>query len=248
MQVISYATHKIQPNEDLFKILDQYLPKLKEKSIVAIASKIVGICEGRVVLYESAAQRDALVEQEAQYYLTPEYNQYGFMITINNNILVASAGIDLSNANGYLSLWPKDPQQSANAIRNYLLKKHNLTHLGVILTDSKLTPLRWGVTGTSIAHSGFRALNNYIGEPDIYGVPLHAAKANLADSLATAAVTEMGEGNEQTPLAVITDTKLVHFQKRNPTKEELASFKIDMEDDVYSSLLTKVTWKKGKNN
>lgn len=245
MNIQAYKTHKIQPNEDIYKILDTYLPQLVDKSVVALASKIVGICEGRVVKKISDKQKNELAYQESDYYLPRKFNQYGFLITINRNIIVASAGIDESNSNGFYSLWPKDPQKSANNIREYLTKKHNIEKLGIILTDSRLSPLRWGVTGVSISHSGFQALNNYIGKPDIYKNLMHAEKANIADSLATAAVTVMGEGNEQQPLAIITDMPFVKFQPRNPTKKELDALKIALEDDVYASLLTSVKWEKG---
>lgn len=242
MQVIPYKTHKITANENLFEILDMYLPTLEEKNIVVLASKIVGICEGRVVKKTSEEQKDILAKQEADFYLPREYNQYGFMLTINHNLMVASAGIDESNSNGCYSLWPKDPQKSTNTIREYLVKKHKLKHLGVILTDSKLSPLRWGVTGYAICHSGFKALNSYIGKPDIFGEPMKAEQANIPDSLAAAAVAEMGEGAEQQPLAVITDAKFVQFQDRKPTQKELDGLKIAFEDDIYASLLTSVTW------
>ena len=129
MTIIAYKTHKIQPNEALFTILDRYLPKLQENNIVAIASKIVGICEGRVVKKISDEQKYELAKQEAEYYLPPEENKYGVMLTINHNLIVASAGIDESNSNGYLSLWPKDPQQSVNEIRDFLTKKHQIKKL-----------------------------------------------------------------------------------------------------------------------
>jgi putative folate metabolism gamma-glutamate ligase len=245
MKVLPYKTHKIKPNENLYEILDKYLPKLEEKSVVAIASKIVGICEGRVIKKESDEQKNELAKQEADYYLPLEYNQYGFILTINHNLLVASAGIDESNSNGYLSLWPKDPQKNVDEIRKYLVKKHKIKSVGVILTDSKLSPLRRGVTGYALTHSGFKALNSYIGKDDIFGEKMKAEQMNVADALTAAAAAVMGEGKEQQPLAVITEANFVHFQKRNPTKEELASLKISIGEDVYSSLLTGVKWKKG---
>lgn len=249
MTVTAYKTHKIKSDDSLFAILDRYLPTLEEQSVVVLASKIVGICEGRVVKITDPDKKDLqkteLVEKEADYYLPIGYNKYGFMITINRNILVASAGIDESNSDGYFSLWPKDPQKSVNEIREYLRSKHHIKHIGVILTDSKLTPLRWGVTGIAIAYSGFDPLNDYIGKPDIFGRLMHAEKANIADSLATAAVAEMGEGDEQQPLAVITNAKFVNFIDRNPTQDELKTLNIALEDDVYASLLTSVDWKKG---
>ena len=248
MQVTSYKTKKIVLGDSLFEILDKYLPKkLEDKSIIAITSKIVAICEGRVEKIKSDKQRDELAKKEADYYLPREFNQYGFMLTINRGIMVASAGIDASNGNGYYVFWPKNPQISANKIREYLVKKHKISNLGIIITDSKLTPLRWGVTGVAVAHCGFVALKNYIGEPDIFGRIMQTEKANVMDSLATAAVIEMGEGNEQKPLAVITDIDFVEFLKRNPTKKELDDLKIAIGDDVFSSMLTSVKWKKGGN-
>ncbi len=246
MKVTAYKTKKVIVGDDLYKILDEYLPKkINDKSVIAVSSKIIAICEDRVAKIESEEQRDILAKKEAQAYLPREYNQYGFMITINQNIMVASAGIDASNGNGYYVLWPENPQKSANEIRKYLVKKHKLNKVGVIITDSKLTPLRWGVTGVAIAHSGFAALKNYIGTPDIFGRLMQAEKSNVADSLATAAVIEMGEGNEQKPLAIIEDVNFVQFQKRNPAKKELEGLKISIGDDVFSSILKSVKWIKG---
>src|SRR5258708_26471218 len=199
MVVKAYKTHKIIPNESLFSILDTYLPNLEEKSVVAIASKVVGICEGRIVKKKSEEQKDILAKKEAEYFLPRAFNQYGFMITINRNALVASAGIDESNSKGYYSLWPKDPQKTANIIREYLLKKFQLASLGVVFTDSKLTPLRWGVTGFALSHSGFRALNSYIGKPDIFGSKLLAEKSTVPYPLPTAPFSAMTEAISHQP-------------------------------------------------
>lgn len=245
MKITPIKTKKIVAGDSLFQILDEFLPKLKDKSAIAVSSKIVAICEGRVDPNDSDERRDEIAKEESEFYLPREFNQYGFMITIKNGILVASGGVDHSNANGGLVLWPKDPQKSANSIREYLAEKNKIENLGVVITDSRVSPLRWGVTGVAIAHSGFEALIDYIGKPDIFGRLMRAEKSNVADSLATAAVIEMGEGNEQQPLAVIEDLKFVKFQRRNPTQEELNSLKIKIGDDVFSSFLTSVKWIKG---
>ncbi len=248
MKVTPVKTHKItEKDKSIFKILDVYIKNLHEKSIVIVTSKIVSICEGRMVKKVSDAQKDELVKKEAEHYLPREYNQYGFLISIKNSILVASAGIDESNGNGNYILWPRDPQKSANLIREYLIKKFHLKYIGVIITDSKLTPLRWGVTGVAVSHSGFAAIYSYIGKPDIFGRKLHAEKTNVADALATSAVVVMGEGDEQQPLALIEEVPFVKFQSRNPTKKELNGIKISIGDDVFSSLLTSVKWKSRKD-
>ena len=69
--------------------------------------------------------------------------------------------------------------------------------------------------------------------------------ASIIDGLASSAVTVMGEGNEQTPLALIKDVPFITFQDCPPTKEEIEALTIKPEDDIYAPLLTSVKWKSG---
>ncbi len=246
MVVKAYKTHKItKKDKDILSILDKYLPKIEENSVVIVTSKIVAICEGRIIPV-SEGNKDELVEQESEYFLPKEDNKYNISLTIKNNLLIPTAGIDESNADKHYVLWPIDPQKTANEIRSHLKKKNNVKNLGVIITDSKTTPLRWGVTGAGIAHSGFSAINDMIGKPDIFGKPLKVTKVNVMDALSSAAGVIMGEASEQTPLSVITDIPFVEFQDRNPNEEELAMLHIDIDTDLYSTILKAVPWKKGK--
>lgn len=247
MTIKAIKTKKIIPgkDKDIFLILEKYLPKLKEKSVVAVTSKIVAICQGRFVSVKEVS-RDELVKNEAEQYLPKQTNKYGFTLTVKNNTLIASSGIDESNAKGNFILWPENSQKSANAIQAFLKKRFGLKNLGVIITDSKLTPLRKGVTGVCIAHSGFLALNDYRKKPDVFGRKLKVTEANIAEGLAASAVMIMGEGKEQTPLAVIEDVPFVKFQKKAPSKKELAYLKISLKEDVFGKILTSVKWKKGK--
>ncbi len=247
MNITPLKTHPITAGQQsLEQILDQHLPSLSEGSILAVTSKIISLCQGRVVPV-AEIDKQSLVTKHADYYLPPESNNYGVTLTITDNILIPSAGIDESNANGSYILWPEAVQKVANQTRIYLKKRFNLKQVGVLITDSKTTPLRWGTTGISLAHSGFAALKDYIGQPDIFDRPMHMTKANLADALAAAAVLVMGEGNEQTPLAVIETVPFIDFQNRPPTKVELAALRIDMADDIYAPLLTAVEWRKGQS-
>jgi dihydrofolate synthase / folylpolyglutamate synthase len=143
-------------------------------------------------------------------------------------------------------LWPKDPQKTTNEVRQYLRKKFGLEKVGIVITDSKTNPLRWGVTGVSIAHSGFAPMNDYIGTGDIFGKKLKYTKTNIMDALGGVAVLTMGEGKEQTPLAIVEDIPFVNFQQRNPTQKELKEVRIGMlKDDLYRELLQSVQWQKG---
>lgn len=244
MKVTPIKTHKITPEDDLFAVLDKYINSLPEKSVIAVASKIVAITEGRVVKADGV-DKNELVREEADLYLPWQDNPYGFHITIKNGIMLASGGIDESNGNGYFVLWPQDPQESANRIRWHLKRRCHLNNLGVIITDSRTSPLRWGVTGVGIAHSGFQALYSYVDKPDVFGRKMRVEKLNLPDCLASATVVVTGEGDEQTPIAVIEDIPRVTFQDRNPTDEELATLRISIDEDIYAPLLKSVKWEKG---
>lgn len=262
MKVTAIKTHKITVKDsDLIKILDEYLPKISEKSILAITSKIVSTTEGRLVKmdevdpasarYQTApgfgeAKKDELIKQEAQYYLPRGQNPYNVSFTITRNMLAATAGIDESNGNGYYILWPKNPQKSANKIRQYLKTRFKLKNVGVIITDSRTSPLRWGVTSVAIAYSGLKPLKNYIGEKDLFERKFEFEKLSIVDSLASSASVVMGEGNEQTPLAIISNIPFVDFQNRNPTEKELKELYISIEEDLYGPFLKNVKWKKGK--
>lgn len=242
MQIQAIRTHKITPSDqDLLAVLDAYTPVLEEHSVLAITSKIVSLCQGRVAQI-GEVDKQKLIESEADYFLSPDANRYHVTLTVKDNILIPSAGIDESNSDHHYVLWPEDAQGVANAIRSHLCRRFGRRNLGVLITDSKTTPLRWGVTGVAVAHSGFAALNDYIGRTDLFGRPLRMTKVNVADGLAAAAVLVMGEGDEQTPLALIRDLPFVHFQDRNPTAQELQSLHIALEDDLYAPLLKSVSW------
>lgn len=244
MKITAYKTKKVVKGDNLYQILDQSLPKLREKDVAVITSKIIAICQRRVIRNDGKIRKDDLVKKEAELYLPEKYTNYGVFLTIKNKVIIASAGIDESNAAGYFVLWPKDLQKTTNEIWKYLRKKHKVKNLGVIVTDSKLTPLRRGVTGYGLSWCGFEPLRNYIGTPDIFGHKLKVTKTNLVDGLASSAVLIMGEGKEQTPLAVISDVSL-KFVNRIPSREERKEMTIEMKNDIFASLLKSAKWIKG---
>jgi len=243
MKIKPIKTGRIASAQKIETILDRYVKKISENSILAITSKIISICEGNVVDL-AGMNKEKLVYREADLFLRGK-NRFGAILTIKNNILIPTAGIDESNGNGKFILWPKNPQKSANRIRKYLRRKFKIENIGVVITDSKTTPLRWGTTGISIVYSGFEALNSYIGNKDIFGREMTATRANIADGLAASVVLVIGEGNEQTPLAMITEIPFVRFRKGSPTAKELSRLHIDIKDDLYCKILTSVKWQRG---
>ncbi len=248
MNIVTVKTHKItREDKDILKIIDQYVPTLSENSILVVTSKIIAICEGNTVPIGSI-EKEELVISQADYYLPKETNTFHVTVTLKNNVLAVNAGIDESNTKEGYVLWPKDPQESANRIREHLVQKHDLKNIGVLITDSKTTPLRYGITGIGIAHSGFLALNNQVGTPDIFGRILKMTQVGVMDGISAGAVVVMGEGANQTPFAIITDIPFVQFQDRNPSEEELELLDIDPTTDVYGVVLQSAPWKKGGNS
>ena len=246
MIIHAYKTHKITVGDELFAVLDTYLPKLEEKSIIVITSKIVSICQGDVVPNDGRITKEALVKREADYYLENNH-RYGTVIpTIKNGMLIVNAGIDESNANGDFILWPKNLEQTTARTWDYLRKKHKIHDLGIIITDSRTTPLRWGINALGIDWCGFQALKDYRGEPDIFGRIIKMEQQSLLDGFAYAATLVMGEGPEQTPLSIVKDIPFVTFQDRPPSQAERDLMQIEKEDDIYGQMLTSVDWKKGK--
>ena len=232
----------------IFELLDKYLNGLKEGSVVAITSKIIAVCEGRVVPIGSI-HKEELIKNESQQYLPASLSKYGISFSITKNSLIPMAGIDESNGNGSYILWPKKPQQSANEIREYLVRRFGLKKVGVIITDSSVMPLRYGTIGIVVAHSGFLAANDYRGKLDLFGRPFKVSISSVAGGLAAAAALQMGEGTEQTPIAIIEDLPFIQFQSRNPSQKELADFYIPISgDDLFAPFLQNAPWQKGKGS
>ncbi|WP_244662776.1 putative folate metabolism gamma-glutamate ligase [Wolbachia endosymbiont of Ceratosolen solmsi] len=216
---------------------------LGKEVVLAITSKIISICQKQVVC-KTACSKEELIKREADAIVDVDHNSYGIYLTIKDNILIPSAGIDESNGNEMYILYPKDVQKTALSIWNYLKTKHCIKHLGILITDSNITPMRLGVTGVALGWCGFEPFYSYIGKPDLYDQPLQVTQVNLLDALATSAVLVMGEGAEQTPMAIISGAPKIHFLTRLPTTEEEKSVKISMEEDLYSSLLMRARWLK----
>ncbi|MGH7922098.1 MAG: coenzyme F420-0:L-glutamate ligase [Candidatus Dormibacteraceae bacterium] len=232
-------------SSELSQIIERHLDRCPERSVLAITSKIVALCQGRTA-DPGKVDRDQLIEQEASHYLPTQANAYHVALTIKEGRLIPTAGIDRSNADGNFVLWPQDPQQVANETRKFLCSHFGRRFVGVIITDSASAPLRRGVVGICLAHSGFRALNSYVGMPDLFGRELRTTRTNVGEALAATAVLLMGEGAEQTPMAQIGEIPSVEFQDRDPNPSELAELRMSVQDDLYRSLLEGAPWKPGR--
>ncbi len=247
MIVSAIKTRKfLPPKIDLLDLLSA-IKSIKENSVVAITSKVVSLAEGRCIRLGDQDMKDNIAIAEANKYLPRELSPSGHILhTIKNNMLVASAGVDESNGANYYILWPKNPNESAKKIWQILKTKFKLKNLGVIITDSRLVPMRRGVVGLAISYFGFKPFKDYRGTKDIFGREFQMETSNFPDSLATAAVLEMGEGAELQPIAIITDIPNLEFiQTEFKPKSADDSFDIPEKEDMFYPFLSSVKWKKG---
>lgn len=224
-------TRVFQEGDDLFVFITDYFKKLSERSVIVVTSKIVALAERRTAVAENEQMKEKLIRAESDLAIPTKY----VWLTVKDGMVMASAGIDESNANGKLILLPKDSFKSARDLRNKLQQRYDVGHLGVLITDSRTVPLRAGVTGIAVGYSGFHGIKDYRGTPDIFGRKFKFSRTDIADSLATAAVLVMGEGNERQPLAIIERAPVEFCNRVNR-----AELRIDIREDMYRPLFLKL--------
>jgi len=232
MKLHAIKTRVFKQNEDLCAFIDAYVKNIiAENDILVITSKIVALSEGRVMDVGDEKMRERVIKAESQYAMKTKYT----WLTIKDNTVMSSAGLDLSNGNGKTILLPKDSYESAKRVRNHLKKKYSLKNIGVLITDSRYLPLRAGIVGVSLGYAGFCGVRNYIGAKDLFGRRINFSKVDVADSLAMGAVLLMGEVDERKPLAIIkgADVKFTN----NINRHELD---IDVKEDLYQPIFEKI--------
>jgi coenzyme F420-0:L-glutamate ligase len=227
MQLTPIRTHVFKEGADLIPFLIDHLPRLEEKNIIVIASKIVSLAERRTLDMLSDRKKAALIRAESRGAVKTKY----VWLTLKGSMVMANAGIDESNADGRLILLPEDSYASAKSIRAALKKHYGLKDLGVVIADSCPLPLRAGVTSLALGYAGFRGTRDYRGKKDISGRVLRMTRTNVVDGLTAAAGVLMGEGAERQPLVLIQDAPVAFTA--HDTRGELS---IPLSDDMYGPL------------
>jgi len=190
--------------------------QLHRDDILCVASKVVSISERRIArlrqkrvssVARALAEKYSMNRQLAQIVLEEADaicgGVKGFLLTIKQGILTPNAGVDAKNSpTGTVALWPVHPDSSAARLRASVMRTENV-RLGVMIIDSRITPLRLGTVGIAIGVSGFRAVRDDRGKRDLYGRRVMVTRSNLADDVASAAHLLMGECDERTGLVVV---------------------------------------------
>ncbi len=229
MQYIPIKTRVVTPPKDnLFAVLDESLTALKEGDILLVTSKIVAIHQGLCVPITGTNKKE-LVKKESEYWIESHPKYAASPLAIKYHVMLYAAGIDESNSDGYYTLLPEHPYESAREIWQYLTQKHQLSKLGVIITDSHVQPLRWGCVGISIGFWGFHPIERHQGKMDLFGREMQLSSTNIVDGVSAGAGVVSGETNECTPLIIARDVPKVRFTDTD-TRDELL---VPPEDDLY---------------
>ena len=239
MHVYPIKTGRIRRGDSLvsiaLKALQSMDVKLVDGDVLAISSKALSIIQGRIVALSTIRASQNAEKIAEKYGLEPEFAELvlreadivyggvnGALLTLKDGILTVNAGIDRKNAPmGYVALWPERPWSEAWRIHEEL-KRRTGRHVGVLIVDSHLAPLRLGTRGLALAVAGFTPVEDLRGRPDLYGKPLRITRLSVADDLASAAHLVMGETDELTPMALIRDAPIKLTSKNTPDETLIA--------------------------
>ena len=163
------------------------------------------------------------------------------ILTKVNDFLIANSGIDQSNAGpDSVVLLPENLKNAAKEYRQFFCKTFKLKNLGLIISDSRVQPLRKGTIGIAIATAGFEPIEDLRGQPDLFGRPLEITMRAVADDLASAAQILLSEANQRTPLVVIRGANVVF------TEHPLMTPEMAPEECLYMNIFAK--YLQGKKN
>ncbi|MEM3507526.1 MAG: coenzyme F420-0:L-glutamate ligase, partial [Candidatus Bathyarchaeia archaeon] len=225
MELYPIRVHLIKPEDDIVNILIEETNKqgisIHDKDIIAISSKIVATTQKRIVKLASiipsykakVLSKKFNLDQRLMELILRESNHIydgipKLLLTLKNYSIIPNAGIDVKNApKGFVVLLPLNPFETAKSIKEEIFKRVG-KNVGVIIVDSKITPLRMGTTGMAIGVAGFEPIVDYRGKKDIYGKIINFTRHALADDLASAAHSLMGEGDEGVPIVIVRDAPI----------------------------------------
>jgi coenzyme F420-0:L-glutamate ligase / coenzyme F420-1:gamma-L-glutamate ligase len=239
----------VEPGTSLVPALQDSLSnariRLRNRDIIAVASKVVAVSEGRIRPLSEVKPSKRAIILGRQYSLSPDFSQVvldesdqvyggvkGALLTLKDGQATANAGVDRKNApEGMVVLWPENPKASAVKLRRALKRRTGLD-LGIVIIDSRVTPLRLGTIGLSLASIGFKPVSDFRGEPDLFGRPARITLQAMGDGIAAAAHLLMGEAREAVPFVLVRNAPVV-FGGQGPDE------KMAVRDCLYMSQIAR---------
>src|SRR3972149_3114973 len=229
----------------IIESIDEADEKINDGDILVVSSKFVSMSKGRMVnlnevIVSKSAERLAeklkMDSRVAQLVLLESDRILGgvpgFALAIKDGVIAPNAGIDKSNTPaGYVMLYPTDPFRDAEEIKRNVIERLG-KRIGVILTDSRLMPLRIGTTGIALSVAGFEPLKDERGRIDIFGNVLKVTRGALADQIAAGAQIVMGEADECFPIVLVRASNILSWNLTDNSFDS-TSLNVDFDDCIY---------------
>lgn len=228
MEIIPFKTPVIKPGQDLVPLFLKLFKKhpLRHNDVLGITSKIVAVSQNRLAKLNQIKPGKKASLLGKKYNLAPAFCELvsreadkiiggvkKAILTLKNGLAVANAGIDLSNIKpGWAVLWPQDMELYLDKLKKALEGRFK-AKIGLIIVDSHCSPLRFGTRGLALAISGFTGLIDERGKKDLFGRKMLITRVNLADELASAASSLMGERSQRTPIVIIRGAPITPSKK-----------------------------------
>ena len=137
----------------------------KEGDILVISSKYVSNSQGRVLNHGKIKPSEKANELSKKFSINNELSEViiresdfifggvsGFVIASTDNIMAPNAGIDKSNSQNELILYPHNPYIVAEQIKRKFFLDYGI-HVGIIIVDSRLMPARVGTIGIAVSYT-----------------------------------------------------------------------------------------------
>jgi coenzyme F420-0:L-glutamate ligase/coenzyme F420-1:gamma-L-glutamate ligase len=220
----------VEPGDDLAALIQASLARgslfLEDGDLLVIAQKVVSKAEDRYVYLNRVEVGDRAEQLALEVDKDPRLvqvilDQSNVVVAHRQGVLIvehqlgyvhANAGIDQSNItsdekNPRILLLPENPDASADELVRKL-KTSPDQQLSVIINDSAGRAWRNGSAGFAIGTSGFVALEDMIGNRDLFGREMQVTEVAIADELAAAASFLMGQAGESAPVVLVKGANL----------------------------------------
>ena len=214
---------EIKYKDDLARIIvsksiEQGTP-IQENDIIIITQKIVSKSEGQIknlinikpseysIKLASKINKDPrlieLIINESKSIIRIDEKRSILITETKQGFICANAGIDNSNIPGSnnVSLLPKDPDKSANLLKDRIKKKTG-KNIAVIISDTFGRPFRLGQTDVAIGIAGIEPILDYSGKPDTFGKIMQVTAIAVADEICSASELVMGKV-QKCPIAIV---------------------------------------------
>ncbi len=217
MEIIPIQIEKeIQPGDDIVQLMLFSKQSIQDGDIVVFTQKIISKQEGQVVNLTSVNPALLATGIASEYGKDPRVVQIILdeskrIVRMKNGIIIsetphgfvcANAGVDESNVQeGYATLLPKNPNKSAEILRNKIKEKTG-KNVSVIISDTFGRPFRKGQTNVAIGFSGIAAITDYVGTKDNFGRTLRVTEIATVDEICSAVELVMRK-SLHVPIAIV---------------------------------------------